>query len=73
LYAIGATDVVPETIEASLQLSEAALVGLGVAAGLAVGSVHEKRGEFRYALQQAAQATAREDSHAARRKCSGQN
>ena len=33
LYAIGVTDAVPETIEASLQLSEAALVGLGVAAG----------------------------------------
>ena len=33
LYALGATDAVPETIEASLQLSEAALVGLGVADG----------------------------------------
>ena len=33
LYAIGVTDAVPETIEASLQLSEAALVGLGVPAG----------------------------------------
>ena len=31
LYAIGVTDAVPETIEASLQLSEAALVGLGAA------------------------------------------
>ena len=30
LYAKGATDAVPETIEASLQLSEAVLVGLGV-------------------------------------------
>ena len=29
LYAIGATDAVPETIEASLQLSEAALVRIG--------------------------------------------
>ena len=29
LYALGATDAVPETIEASLPLSEAALVGLG--------------------------------------------
>ena len=27
LYALGATDAVPETVEASLQLSEAALVG----------------------------------------------
>ena len=40
LYAIGATDAVPETIEASLQLSEAALVGLGAAAGPAIASVH---------------------------------
>ena len=29
LYRIGVTDAVPETIEASLQLSEAALIGLG--------------------------------------------
>ena len=68
LYAIGATDAVPETIEASLQLSEAALVGLGVAAGPAIASVHEKRDEFRRALQQAARAAGREDSHAVRRK-----
>ncbi|WP_028138426.1 cation:proton antiporter domain-containing protein [Bradyrhizobium japonicum] len=54
LYAIGATDAVPETIEASLQLSEAALVGLGVAVGHAIASVHEKRDEFRLTLQQAA-------------------
>jgi len=33
LYAIGVTDAVPETIEASLQLSEAALIGLGLATG----------------------------------------
>ena len=33
LYAIGVTDAVPETIEASLQLSEAALVGLGLPTG----------------------------------------
>jgi K+:H+ antiporter len=68
LYAIGATDAVPETIEASLQLSEAALVGLGVAAGPAIASVHEKRDEFRRALQQAARAAGREHSHAVRRK-----
>jgi K+:H+ antiporter len=68
LYAIGATDAVPETIEASLQLSEAALVGLGAAAGPAIASVHEKRDEFRRTLQQAARAAGREDSHAVRRK-----
>ena len=55
LYALGATDAVPETIEASLQLSEAALVGLGVATGLAIASIHEKRDDIRHTLQQAAQ------------------
>jgi CPA2 family monovalent cation:H+ antiporter-2 len=54
LYAIGVTDAVPETIEASLQLSEAALIGLGQATGLVVASIHEKRDEFRRELQQAA-------------------
>jgi monovalent cation:H+ antiporter-2, CPA2 family len=54
LYAIGATDAVPETIEASLQLYEAALVGLGVATGRAIASVHKMRDEFRRALLQAA-------------------
>jgi monovalent cation:H+ antiporter-2, CPA2 family len=54
LYGIGVTDAVPETIEASLLLSEAALIGLGVAMGLVVASIHEKREEFRHELQQAA-------------------
>jgi CPA2 family monovalent cation:H+ antiporter-2 len=54
LYAIGVTDAVPETIEASLQLSEATLIGLGMATGLVIASVHEKRDEFRRELQQAA-------------------
>ncbi|MHC2391259.1 voltage-gated potassium channel Kch [Bradyrhizobium liaoningense] len=62
LYAIGATDAVPETIEASLQLSEAALVGLGVAVGHAIASVHEKRDEFRRTLQQAAHTADQEKS-----------
>ncbi|HEY5130926.1 MAG TPA: NAD-binding protein, partial [Bradyrhizobium sp.] len=57
LYAIGVTDAVPETIEASLQLSEAALIGLGLAAGLVIASIHEKRDEFRHELQQAARRT----------------
>lgn len=60
LYAIGATDAVPETIEASLQLSEAALIGLGIAVGHAIASVHEKRDEFRLTLQQAARIAAEE-------------
>jgi CPA2 family monovalent cation:H+ antiporter-2 len=68
LYAIGATDAVPETIEASLQLSEAALVGLGVATGLAIASIHEKRDEFRHTLQQAARAAGLEETRALRPK-----
>jgi CPA2 family monovalent cation:H+ antiporter-2 len=51
LYELGATDAVPETIEASLQLSEAALVGVGVPTGLVIASIHEKRDEIRAALQ----------------------
>lgn len=54
LYAMGVTDAVPETIEASLQLSEAALVGLGVATGPVIASIHERRDEFRQELQGAA-------------------
>jgi monovalent cation:H+ antiporter-2, CPA2 family len=68
LYALGATDAVPETIEASLQLSEAALVGLGVAAGLAIASIHEKRDEIRQALQEAAHEAGLEKIHSIKPK-----
>ena len=54
LYSLGVTDAVPETIEASLQLSEAALAGLGIAAGPVIASIHERRDEFRRQLQNAA-------------------
>lgn len=54
LYKIGVTDAVPENIEASLQLSEAALVGLGVPTGYVIASIHEKRDTFRTQLQGAA-------------------
>ncbi|MDQ0395619.1 cation:proton antiporter domain-containing protein [Labrys monachus] len=54
LYALGVTDAVPETIEASLQLSEAALAGLGVPAGPVIASIHERRDLFRRELQSAA-------------------
>ena len=47
LYRVGVTDAVPETLEASLQLSEAALVDLGVAMGPVIASIHEKRSELR--------------------------
>ena len=51
LYGLGVTDAVPETIEASLQLSEALLVDIGVPMGLVIASIHEKRDEFRELLQ----------------------
>ena len=47
LYRAGVTDAVPETLEASLQLSEAVLVDLGVAMGPVIASIHEKRDELR--------------------------
>jgi CPA2 family monovalent cation:H+ antiporter-2 len=47
LYRAGATDAVPETLEASLQLSEAVLVDLGMAMGPVIASIHEKRAELR--------------------------
>ncbi len=71
LYALGATDAVPETIEASLQLSEAALVGLGVATGLAIASIHEKRDEIRHALQEAAREAGLKKIHAVKPKTLG--
>ncbi|MGA8971156.1 MAG: cation:proton antiporter [Pseudolabrys sp.] len=68
LYAIGVTDAVPETIEASLQLSEATLIGLGLATGLVIASVHEKRDEFRRELQQAAGPSGNKTTHSVRTK-----
>jgi monovalent cation:H+ antiporter-2, CPA2 family len=68
LYALGATDAVPETIEASLQLSEAALVGLGIPAGPVIASIHEKRDELRHTLQIAAQSAGRETIRSVRAK-----
>jgi monovalent cation:H+ antiporter-2, CPA2 family len=68
LYALGATDAVPETIEASLQLSEAALVGLGVATGLAIASIHEKRDEIRRTLQDAAREAGLSTTYAVKAK-----
>ena len=44
----GVTDTVPETIEASLQLAESALVGLGVPMGLVIASIHERRETVRH-------------------------
>lgn len=47
LYRAGASHAVPETLEASLQLSEAVLVDLGVAMGPVIASIHEKRDQLR--------------------------
>jgi CPA2 family monovalent cation:H+ antiporter-2 len=53
LYALGVTDAVPETTEASLQLAENTLVDLGVPMGLVLASIHERRDQFRKAFQAA--------------------
>lgn len=52
LYRAGATDAVPETLESSLQLSEAVLVDLGVAMGPVIASIHEKRDELRAQIKE---------------------
>ena len=51
LYRTGATDAVPETIESSLQLSEAVLVDLGVPMGPVLVSIHEKRAELQAGIK----------------------
>ncbi|QQV78936.1 cation:proton antiporter [Sphingomonas aliaeris] len=55
LYKAGATDAVPETLESSLQLSEAVLVDLGVAVGPVIASIHEKRDELRKEIRAVAE------------------
>ncbi|TMJ17922.1 MAG: sodium:proton exchanger, partial [Alphaproteobacteria bacterium] len=55
LYRAGATDAVPETLESSLQLSEAVLVDLGMAMGPVIASIHEKRAELRKAIMEEGQ------------------
>ena len=47
LYRAGVSDAVPEALEASLQLSEAVLVDIGVAMGPVIASIHEKRAQLR--------------------------
>jgi len=51
LYELRATDAVPETIEASLQLSEAVLVDIGIPTGQVIASIHDKRDVFRKMLR----------------------
>ena len=52
LYRDGATHAVPETLESSLQLSEAVLVDLGVPMGPVIVSIHEMRDELRDKIMQ---------------------
>jgi monovalent cation:H+ antiporter-2, CPA2 family len=59
---------VPEAIEASLQLSEAALVGLGLPTGPVIASIHEKRDEIRRGLQHAARAAGLAETRSIRAK-----
>ncbi|GAA3887756.1 cation:proton antiporter [Sphingomonas limnosediminicola] len=55
LYKAGATDAVPETLEASLQLSEAVLVDTGLAMGPVIASIHEKRSQLRAKIMEEAE------------------
>lgn len=54
LYRVGVTDAVPETLESSLQLSEAVLTDMGIAVGPVIASIHEKRDELRKEIKNAA-------------------
>jgi CPA2 family monovalent cation:H+ antiporter-2 len=51
LYRAGASHSVPETLESSLQLSEAVLVDIGIAMGPIIASIHEKRDEYREQIE----------------------
>ena len=68
LYRLGVNDAVPETIEASLQLSEAVLVDLGVAMGPVIASIHERRDEFRKILLAGSAEAAAAEPEAGRRR-----
>ncbi|MFW2852238.1 cation:proton antiporter [Sphingomonas sp. TX0543] len=68
LYRAGVTDAVPETLESSLQLSEAVLVDLGVAMGPVIASIHEKRDEMREMIRREAALTREPRIRRVRRK-----
>ena len=59
LYRAGATLAVPETLESSLQLSEAVLERLGIAMGPIIASIHEKRDEMRDLIMSEGELTAK--------------
>ncbi len=52
LYRAGANHAIPEALEASLQLSEAALVEIGVPMGPVIASIHGKRDEMRQKIME---------------------
>jgi CPA2 family monovalent cation:H+ antiporter-2 len=55
LYKAGVSDAVPETVEASLQLSEAVLVDIGLPMGPVIASIHEKRSQLRVEIKEEAE------------------
>ncbi|MCK9543265.1 MAG: sodium:proton exchanger, partial [Novosphingobium sp.] len=57
LYRAGASHAVPETLESSLQLSEAVLVELGVPMGPVIASIHEKRDQLREQIMEEGELT----------------
>ena len=52
LYRAGASHAVPEALEATLQLTEAVLVDIGVAMGPVIASIHQKRDDFRSLIEE---------------------
>jgi CPA2 family monovalent cation:H+ antiporter-2 len=51
LYQVGASDAVPEAVEASLQLAEAVLVDVGIPMGPVIASIHQKREELQASIK----------------------
>ncbi len=51
LYAAGVSEAVPEAIEASLHISEAALIGAGVPLGIVIATIHDQRDQYRSQYQ----------------------
>jgi CPA2 family monovalent cation:H+ antiporter-2 len=67
LYRAGATDAVPETLEASLQLAEAVLVDIGRPMGPVIASIHEMRDRQRAIIKTMVPGLEREPLRAASR------
>ncbi len=65
LYELGASDAIPETIEASMQLAETVLVDIGVPMGYVIASIHEKRDEYRKLLRPRVEAARRKQERRA--------